>query len=57
MSGNKFRQYRICANIGFVRKDRKFIVKGNEGKEEKEIININIDELKNAWKKPLSQIS
>lgn len=61
------------ANIGFVRKDKKFIVKGNivkgnivkgnivkenivkgnEGKEEKEIINANIEELRNAWKKPL----
>ncbi len=43
------------ANIGFVRKDRKFIVKGNEGKEEKEIINMNIEKLKNAWKTPLNR--
>ncbi|PKM92441.1 MAG: hypothetical protein CVU81_00425 [Euryarchaeota archaeon HGW-Euryarchaeota-1] len=42
------------ANIGFVRKDRKFIVKGNEGKEEKEIINVDIDELRDAWKTPLN---
>ncbi|MDI6730309.1 MAG: phosphoribosylformylglycinamidine synthase subunit PurL [Candidatus Altarchaeum sp.] len=42
------------SNIGFVRKDRKFIVKGNEGKEEKEIINVNIRELRDAWKTPLN---
>ena len=40
-------------NIGFVRKDKQFIIKSKQKGKIKEIINIDIDELRNAWKNPL----
>jgi len=39
-------------NIGFVSDSKQFIINGNKGK--KTIINVDIEELRNAWKNPLS---
>jgi len=46
----------IFGNIGFVREDKRFIVKGEHEGKIKERINVHIDKLKDAWKKPLSML-